>query len=325
VDEVHRIVPAREQLNDSDDLKRLMEHCDGAVKRFAPESYIDIPKSLAELFGKALDDSKFKSIADSGKMVIKPKGGQVEVEDWEFLHIDKIGPSVYEELGKRGMIRQLGLNSHWESVPRGVGGLVLSMLASQIAQARGFDAITDQPLAFALNGMYECTSDRSGLAEGIIASTVATVHVPKNIALLTPQDYAELRKCNSDVRLEFAKMVGEIKANSRLDRIADPAKFRSELDDIVEHIGEEMVKFRKARIATKINDWVPLALTSVVPVAVGFAFGPIPAVATGVFSFGVSAVSKLTYKAPQFNYPKVLQTLCAADDAAAKAALKKFT
>jgi len=324
VDEIHRIVPASEHLRDSDDLKRLMEHCEGAVQRCDPEGYIEIPAPLAVLFGKALEEPKFKAIAEAKDMRITIKGPNVEVKDWEFLHFAKIGPLVSRELHKRGMIRQLGFDPNWESVPRGVSGLVLSMLASQIAQARGFDAITDQPLAFALNGLYECSSDSSALIEGIIASSVATVHVPRNIALLSAKEYAELRKCNSDVHIEFAKMVRELKADARLDRIADPAQFRRELDDIVEHVGREMEKFRKAKTALKINDWVPLLLTSVVPVAATFALGPIPGIATGIFSFSVSAISKLGYKKPQFNYPKVLQTLCAADDAAAKAAFKTF-
>lgn len=325
VDEVHRIVPAKEKLEDSDDLKRLMEQCDGAVLRCAPEHYVEIPPPQAELFGKALDQPKFRRAAEKNSMeILIGPTGSVEVMEWEFLHIEKIGGRVHRELESRGMMRKSPVDSNWKLVPRGAGGLVLSMLADQIARDKGFDAITDQPMAFALNSLHECGDRASALAEGVIASAVATVHVPRDISLLTAVEYAELRKTHSDVRREFAKMVRELKDSQRLDRIASPSEFRERLDDIVEHVGGEMKKFRKSKAASKVNDWVPMLLTSLIPVAATYAFGPIPGAVTALFSFGVNSVAKLTKKTTQFSYPKVLQTLCAADDAATKAAIRKL-
>jgi len=325
VDEVHRIVPAKEKLDDSDDLKRLMEHCEGAVLRCAPERFVEIPAPQADLFGKALEQPKFQRAADTKtmKIVIRPSG-QVEVIGWEFLHIEKIGGRVQGELRKRGMMRKSPLDPNWKLVPRGAGGLVLSMLADQIARAKGFDAITDQPLAFALNSLHECGDRASALAEGVIASAVATVHVPRDISLLSAKEYAELRKRHSDVRREFARMVRELKDSQRLDRIASPAEFRCRLDDIVDHVGEEMIKFRKSRTASKVNDWAPMIFTSLVPVAVSYTFGLIPGVVTTLFSLAVNSLAKLTKKTAQFSYPKVLQTLCAADEAATRAAIRKL-
>lgn len=325
VDEVHRIVPAMEKLDDSDDLKRLMEYCEDAVLRCAPEHYVEIPPQLAGLFGKALDQPKFRRTAEKKTMkILVGPTGSVEVMEWEFLHIEKIGRRVRHELESRGMFRKSPVDTNWKLVPRGAGGLVLSMLADQIARDKGFDAITDQPMAFALNSLHECGDRASAIAEGVIASAVATVHVPRDISLLPAKEYAELRRRHSDVRGEFARMVRELKDGHRLDRIASPAEYRSRLDEIVEDVGEQVRKFRGSKAATKINDWVPMLLTSIVPVAATFVFGPLPGIATGLFGLGVNSFAKLTKKSAQFSYPKVLQTLCASDEAAARAAIKRL-
>jgi hypothetical protein len=323
VDEVYRIVPPRERLDDSDDLKRLMEHCPGAVLRCPPEHYIQISESQAKLFGRALDQPQFRKVAESKKMVVQiGPSGEREVRDWEFLHIEKIGNRVRHELQKRDMIRPSLDDPNWNLVPRGVGGLVLSMVADQIARDSGFDAITDEPLAFALNGLGECAADSTGRLEGIVATAVTTMQVPREISLVPAKEYAELRKRHADVRSEFGRMVRALKEDARLDRIANPTQFRKRLDDIAEEIGDDMDRFRKTKAASKFNEWVPLVMTSLLPVAATWAFGPIPGAISSVFSFSVNAVAKLTKPTRQFAYPKVLQTLCAADDAAAKAALR---
>lgn len=325
VDEIHRIVPAHEKLDDSDDLKRLMQHCPGAIRRCPPQNYVEVSPTLASLFGKALDQPKFRRKADARKLIITiGPGGELEVEGWELLHVEKIGSCVREELEGRGMLRNLIGDSRWLSVPRGVAGLVLAMLADSIAGSNGFDAVTDQPLAFALAGLYGCSSGSSAHVEGIVASAVATAHVPKHIALLSAKEYAELRKQHAEVRYEFATMVRELKDATRLDRIAHPAEFRARIDEITERVGNEMVKFRQSRTASKVNDWGPFLLTTLVPVAATYAFGPIPGAVTGVFSFGVNAIAKVIGRTSQFRYPKVLQTLCSVNDAAANAALKRL-
>jgi hypothetical protein len=325
VDEVHRIVPPRYPLDDSDDLKRLMEHCEGAVQICSPRPYIEIGQDQGQVFGRALNQPDFTRIARSKKMVtqIGPRGDR-EVKDWEFLHIEKIGSVVRQELEARNMLRRSPWYDYWMLVPLGVGSLVVGMLADQAAEDLGFDAVTDQPLAFALNSINQCSNKRSALIEGIIASRVAAVHVPKDILLMPVEEYAELRKRSARARSEFAKMVRELKDIQRMDRGISPEAFRERLDGIIGHVGSEMKRFRESKSASKINDWVPFMLTNIVPTATAFVFGPIPATITGLFSFGINAIGKLTKKNEQFSYPKVLQTLCAANDAAGKAAVRKL-
>ena len=140
------------------------------------------------------------------------------------------------------------------------------------------------------------------------------MHIPKAIALLSPTEYGELRKSHSDARHEFAQLTRELKNDARLDRVADPKEFRRRIDDITIGIGAEMDKYRKSKAASKFNDWVPFLMTSLIPVAATYAFGPSPGLLTAGFTFTINASAKLTKKTSQFRYPKVLQTLCAAND-----------
>jgi len=315
VDEVHRIIPAKEPDQDSDDLKRLMECCEGAVHRCSPQGYVDIPQELARLFGKALDQPQFAKPATAKKIrSLLHTDGRVEVFGWEYLHVDKIGAGVRQELEKRNMLRNLTGDGNWPSVPRGVGDLVVGMVADQIALKKGFDAMTDHPLAFALNALYACAGQGSAHEEGIVASMIASVHVPRQIALLSPKDYGELRRRYAGARCEFARLARELKNDARLDRISDPGEFRRRIDEISEYINAEMRKYRQSKAATKFNDWIPLFLTTLVPVAATCVFGPVPGLLTGGFTFTVNTVAKLTKKTNQFRYPKVLETLCGASD-----------
>jgi hypothetical protein len=303
-----------------------MEHCEGAVQRCPPRQYAEIPESQDVLFSKALDQPKFTNIASAKKMVLTiGTDGRTEVKDWEFLHVEKIGPRVERTLMGRNMLRESPVDSEWKIVPRGVGGLILSMVADQIAQHKGFDAVTDQPLAFALNAVHSCAGSDSAQLEGIVASTIVSVHVPKAIAFLPVDEYAELRKNHAEARPEFARMVKELKEDARLSRSTDPADFRGRIDDITQTVDKQLQKFRKSKLAAKYDEWVPFLMTSLIPVGATLVFGPVPGLVTAGFTFTVTAVGKLTKKNSQWRYPTVLQTLCAAQEMSWQAEIEKLT
>lgn len=325
-DEVYRIIPRHNTKDDSDELKRLIELTDGAVKTCDPYAFVDIEPAQAKLFGKALDQPSLLRVAESKKRIIEIGVlGSVEVKDWEFLHVEKIGRSVRQELTSRKMLWDSPLHNDWQLVPRGVGNLVVGMLADKIAERRGFDAVTDQPMAFALNGLNQCIGRGGRNLEGVIASAVAKAHVPAEIGLLTTKKYVELRKRHSDVRREYAQMVRELKDIQRMNSSMSAAELRSRVDGIVEHVGVEMGKFKDSKAGSKFHEWVPFVVTSLVPIAATLAFGPLPGAATGLFSFGINAISKASKKTAQFRHPKVLQTLCAVKSATARAAVRKLS
>lgn len=324
-DEIYRIIPLHETGGDSDQLKRLIAATNGAVKVCEPHPYIEISEAAATNFGAALNQPQFIKVAasDEIQVVIGPNGTQ-EVIDWEFLHIEKIGYNVRSELEKRGMLRASFGDENWEIVPRGVGNLVVGMLADRIAEENGLDAITDQPLAFALNSLNQCREECSARIEGIIASTVASVHVPKSIALLSTEDYVELRKAHESVRAEFARMVRDLKEVQRISSKLSPPVFATRIEEIVGHIGSEMQRFRDSREASKFNEWIPFSIASLAPIAAAPYYGLISGAVTGVFSFSVNALGKLTKKTETFRYPKVMQALCSADDAGRAAAIRSL-
>jgi hypothetical protein len=157
-----------------------------------------------------------------------------------------------------------------------------------------------------MNGLFQCRGEEgSAQIEGVIASAVATIHVPKGIAKLSVKDYVELRKNFSDVRYEYATMVRELKSGARLDRIKDPKDFRKRLDEITEGVGADVEKFRKSKAAAKVNDWLPMTLTTLLPATVAlFAGGPLPALGVAGFSFTVNAIAKATKRHLTSDIPK---------------------
>jgi hypothetical protein len=326
VDEVYRIVPAHMETEDSDELKQLIDLTKGDIKSLPPHPFRDISAEQVQNFCRAIDQPDFLKIAGAKKLTVTIRNSHSEVKDWEFLHVDKISPDVRRALSSRNMFRPLKLaDESWEMVPRGVGGLVVSMLADQVAERNGFDAVTDKPLAFAVNSLNQCLARSTSLVDGLIASMVASVHVPKDIGLLSATEYVELRKRHSRVRGEFAHMVHEMRDAQRMGNPLSPADFRDRLDGIIEHVGDEVKRFRESKAASKVNEWIPFCLTSLLPIAATYLLGPLPGATIGLCSFTVNTIGKLTKRTEQFRYPRVLQTLCSTSDTVGTAALRKLT
>lgn len=72
--------------------------------------------------------------------------------------------------------------------------------------------------------------------------------------------------------------------------------------------------------AANIEDY----LRELVDLAATYAFGRIPGGVATAFTLVVNSVATLTKKNSQFSYPKVLQTLCAANAIAAEAAIQRI-
>jgi hypothetical protein len=325
VDEIHRIVPSSHKLKDSRELLALNDLTGEAVKVCSPEPYIILSQTQAGYFSAALD----RLLANAGGRVAKPRitvgaRGIKHILGWERLHVDKMNGTTRQLLQERGLLFR-SQDEYWYYVPKEVGNLVVGMLANSAAEHQGFDAVTDQPLAYALSNLSQLGPSGTPTVEGAIASAVASVHVPGGIAKLSTKEYVELRKRHNEVRAEYAKMVRELKNVQRISPQLDSVELRIRLDNIVEHLGSEVTRFRKSKAAAKYNDWVPFTLSSLVPIAVTLAFGPSFGVTTGLIAYGVNVTGKITNKSDRFDYPGVLQTFCAADDKAAKAELRALT
>jgi hypothetical protein len=204
VDEIHRIVPRAHKLSDSDELKALNDMTGEAVKVCQADPYIRLSQSQQAHFTTALD----RLLKAPGGKAVKPRvtvgaKGIKRVPGWERLHMDKMYPSTRQLLLDRNLLFRAA-DEHWYYAPKEVGNLVVGMLATNAAQHRGFDAVTDQPLACALNNMYQLDTSGTPTVEGAIASAVASVHVPDVIAKLSIREYVELRKQHGAVRAEYA-------------------------------------------------------------------------------------------------------------------------
>jgi hypothetical protein len=208
----------------------------------------------------------------------------------------------------------------------GVSGLVVGMIASRIAENKGFDAITDNSLAYAINGISGCTGNTGAILDGCVGNAIATFHVPETISLLSAREYAELRARHEGVRTEFSRVVRDYRETARLDRITNGIELARKLDEISQSVGDEMEKFRASKYARSLSGWVPFTLASVIPVALGAVTSGLPgSIGGAAFSFVVRAAARIGDASKQLKYPRVLQTLCAAEDAAGMAEIRDLS
>jgi hypothetical protein len=329
MDEVNRIVPTDVDHLDSAELSELIKAAPGAVKSFHPTStIIELPDPLLKNLGKVLDQIKKDRPETNGKLLMhRNEAGNVEIVGWEFLHTEKVSPTLETMLEERGFINQTAMKIHsklsgstgWLAVPRGVSDVILSALADRIAEIHGFDAITDHPLPFALNAVSACEGDGAPMRDGLLASVVASYHVPSSIELLRLDDYLTLREAFSGARAEFALMVRELVIGHRLDRIQDPITFRRELDDICLSVGSEMEKAKASKIGKRIADWGPLSISTLLPIVEVFGLAHLPVLAGPLFSFGSKALIQARTKVNAAKFPTVLRLLAETQSKCAEA------
>jgi hypothetical protein len=169
----------------------------------------------------------------------------------------------------------------------------LAGLASRIASRLGVDAITDQPMPFAvaaLRGIPQQTSD-DGAAEGALLSAVATLMIPVSVAKIPPQRYLEIRESFAEIREAFKAVTTELAARHRLKRVEDAEEFGRRVDAVARDFARQYREYRKSRYARQIRSWAPMCLGNILLVPTAFV-SPITAAGLTVASFAIQVIEK---------------------------------
>jgi len=178
-------------------------------------------------------------------------------------------------------------------VQEAASDLILSAIAENISRRTGLDAITDKPIPFALNGLNNLgvTEIVPGGAEGALLTSLVSVLIPAEVALLDVRKYRDLRESYVSIRGAFKELTANLARINRLDRIQDPKTLSDQVRVASQDFVTQYVNFRKSTYARNFKRWAPLYIGGVLAV-VGTLVSP--PVAAGVA--GVSLVVQLIQK-----------------------------
>lgn len=328
-DHIYRIVPKQITVRDTVELLEIQQHCGAPVKTYSTNLNLNPTPSELAMLNFALNQPCFKRIAKKGELSypIGDKGRVSEPSEWENLHMAKIPTDVLRELERRNMIAESPRQQPWYLVPKGVGSLVVGMLANRIARQYGHDAVTDEPFPFAINTMSNTRYTDPAPQRGEVLMAIARAAIPGNIDTLPIKKYAQLRNSYADVRIQFASLVEQLRETHRLDNMTDAIQIRNKLAEISKDIRKDMKQYRKTRFAKRFRTWVPLSVGAIISAAFLVSCPPLAGgFATLGFGFALAAAGEFRKPDDPPN-KKVLQLLCAADDAVPKtgiAAIRKL-
>ncbi len=239
-DNVIRIVPSDVEPNDSDDLLRLQDEIPGCLTALAPEDADvaiepgDEPRlrRAFELLGK-----RSKKSSRTIKVTIS-NDGSFSVAGHVFIHDSKLSHFVVHQLRTNRLsiesFRELTPSERFIPVRREASDVILAGLASRIARRLRVDAITDQPMPFAVGALLgvprRITND--GAAEGALLSAIATLMIPASVARIPAKQYREIRESYVGVREVFKALTAEPAARHRLGRTDSPGEFAKRVDAV---------------------------------------------------------------------------------------------
>ena len=258
-DNLTRIVPIDVQTGDPDNLLALQDCIPGCLQSISPEAHDvaieehDMPR-LAKAFAfLARSHPERLNKRVEIKMVIS-QIGSLSVLGYVFLHHAKVSPAIHEELRRNKLIVDGfdGLLEGFLVVDQNASNLILSSIAENISRRIGLDAITDEPIPFALNALNNLGVKQaivSGAAEGALLSSLASVLIPLEVATLSPRDYRNLREAYGSMRMAFKELTAELTRINRLNRIEDPKFLRDQVKITATEFFKEYQAFRKSRYA----------------------------------------------------------------------------
>jgi len=192
---------------------------------------------------------------------------------------------IHEQLDRNGLILRAPFGEEgFLVVQEAASDLILSAIAENISRRTGLDAITDKPIPFALNGLNNLgvTGPITGGAEGALLTSLVSVLIPAEVALLDVKRYRDLRESYVSIRGAFKELTADLARINRLDRIQDPKALSDEVRAASQDFTRQYLDFRKSTYARNFKRWAPLYVGGLLAVAGTLVSPPLAAGMAGV-------------------------------------------
>jgi CRP-like cAMP-binding protein len=292
-DSVIRIVPSDVKPDDSEDLLRLQETIPGCLSGIAPEEGdVAIEPGDEPRLRKAFALLGKKSKTRSRKITVTiARDGSLSIAGHVFLHDSKISEFIERELRNNKLsiesLRKLSPSERFIPVREEASNIILAGLASRIARRLGVDAITDQPMPFAVAALLGVgrLGPNDGTAEGALLSAIAMLTIPASVVRISAKEFREIRDSYTGIREAFKSLTAELAARHRLTRTGTPAEFARRVEAVARDFAREYREYRHSRYARQFRSWGPLSIGGVLSIPTAFVS---PLAAAGLTTASVS-------------------------------------
>jgi hypothetical protein len=186
------------------------------------------------------------------------------------------------------------------------------------------DTVTDTSIPYAVQSFDALKLSPQSLgreAEGLLVAAIANLAVPSSISELTTERFQELRQSYSDIRIPFDELIRSLSAYARLGRQQSATAAEKNIQAAVAEYQRQMKLYRKTAYARKIDQWMPIAIQSVLKVLMVLATKDIQILLAST-DIGIEIMKQgITSAEPIQNNENVLRMLCSLEKAVDKAAI----
>ena len=298
-DKLRSVVPEDARAGLSEDLIRFADRVPGAFEMITPRTDdIQFEDRQVKLLRKTFEMIRERDQRE--ELEITFDGPSVTVAGYAFLHDSKMSNNIRDALREYGLIREDFRELSDELIPgnfslvnRAAADLIVSNVVNRLAMRHGWHTLTDSDLDFAAGVLDRVEAGNEGRQVGRLVAAILRCEVPVEIAELTPDGYAEVRKAYENVREDFLLVVNALAGVYKIFNIADEVEFRERVAGIVERF-DRQVQAAKSHVALRrCHHWTAVGLGQIVSMAMQLGAPGIGAQVTGkAVAAGVEVVSE---------------------------------
>lgn len=308
-DTVKSIIPKDDEIELSENILELRDEIPNSFKPLAPrkkDTRID-DLNIERLRKAFLQIRNNEENSSSDKIAIDYSLDKMNFPGRAFLHDGKVSSQVNYLLEDFGLIEKnsqeicdsIGAKNFY-LVDKRASDLIVSLVADNIANSRGFNTITDQSISFTLNSLNSFDYNALGNSRSLLSYKLVDDIIPENIEHLSIEEYAVIHDIYEKIHEPFQEVVSNLNTLTGLEDVNDYSILEERMNEITHDFNLEVEEIKNSRTMSNIKKWIPIGLGGL---AIISAFkGNIPASAyIGTASLSIQTYN--TYKLDGLSKP----------------------
>lgn len=304
-DSIGRIMPKDYDYSPSYQISELLDMDPNCLDDIEPkEKFVKMNSEHLDRFEKA-----FKIINPNPKNKRKFKlsidnENRVSCKGYSFLHSSKFCERIKQLLYDYELIfdkKIPNIDKNLFLIEDTASNLILSYLADNLANNYGLNTVTDHSMDYAMQLLNSLNINKGNIANGVLASSIIKVYIPKDLSKLPINDYFEIRDQFSDIRGLFNRTITEMSLINRLDKIEDADVLNARAKQISNEFIEQYTEFQKNYFKKQFVRFTPIIIGNIFAISAA-AINQVPlAIGSSVSSFIIQVVQELSVETENPN------------------------
>ena len=203
----------------------------------------------------------------SDRVTIDHSFDEINYRGVTLLHNDKISGEVFNLLQDFNLIDYNSQKDchplrrdNFYTVNKRAADLIVSLVADNIANSKGFNTITDQPLSFIMNSLNSFSGTILGEPRNLLSYSLTNCVVPQNIENLSIDDYIYIHDKYKEIHEPFQEVISDLNRQYRLENVSDRSTLEVNINEITQNFNFEIEEIKRKSKLLQLNKFVPIGI-----------------------------------------------------------------